>query len=73
MFHFFSSSHSDTGSYPPESCIFTFVLTAASIIGKTIVQCFAGQLSRKVRERHLSLSLYKLTAFVTCSITELNT
>ena len=25
----------------------------------------------RVRERHLSLSLYKLTAFVTCSITKL--
>ena len=35
--------------------------------------CFAGQLSRKVREWHLSLSLYKLKAFVTCSITELST
>ena len=34
------------------------------------VLCFAGQLSR---EWHLSLSLYKLKAFVTCSITELST
>ena len=25
---------SDTGSYPPESCVFTFVLTSAAIIGK---------------------------------------
>ena len=37
------------------------------------VLCFAGQLSRKVREWHLSLSLYKLKAFVTCSTTELST
>ena len=37
--------------------------------------CFAGQLSRKsyIREWHLSLSQYKMTAFVTCSITELST
>ena len=34
--------------------------------------CFVGQLSRNVRVWHLSLSQYKLTAFVTCSITELN-
>ena len=37
-----------------------------------VILCFAGQLSRKVREWHLSLSLYKLKAFVTCSITELS-
>ena len=39
----------------------------------TCILCFAGQLSRKVREWHLSLSLYKLKAFVTCSVTELST
>jgi hypothetical protein len=38
-----------------------------------LLQCFAGQLSRKAREWHLSLSLYKLRAFVTCSTTELST
>ena len=38
-----------------------------------VILCFAGQLSRKVREQYLSLSLYKLTTFVTCSITELST
>ena len=39
------------------------------------ILCFAGQLSRRIREWHLSISLYyyKLTDFVSCSITELST
>ena len=47
--------------------------TALTTFGRTLqitVLCFASQLSRK--EWHLSLSLYKLTATMTCSITELS-
>ena len=60
------------------TCIVTGVDYLLLIVIPTIrtiswVLCFADQLSRKVREWHLSLSLYKLKVFVTCSITELRT
>ena len=52
--------------FKPPSFYFNKVSMQVSIL------CSAGQLSRKVREWHLSLSLYKLTAFVNCSVTELS-
>ena len=51
---------------------FTLWYLQVQDIVHNIILCFAGQLSRKVREWHLSLSLYKLTAFVTGSISELS-
>ncbi len=58
--------------YNVHACTCMYATTTVSY-ALTCVLCFAGQLSRKVKEWHLSLSLYKLIAFVTCSITELST